>query len=377
MGKDATASLPPPSFMGGDVLAGTLARAMSQSTIHPIDTIKVRMQTSMHASTSSKYGLGTTSGTVQSPNPVQGAPRTGAGRLGHGLQMKWNLRGMHKNAGKALSSLGSLYKGCGGAAAGASISMTAYFASYGLCVRTLEENTDLGVSAVAFIAGAAGAIGSSAVKIPAAVCIRSVQADVYPNVIKAAGRIYKAAGIRGLYTGYVPTVLEDIPDMAVKFAAYESLRQFHRRLMGRNTHVSEDLAIGGAAGALAAAASTPLDVIKTRMMTSAASRPTMGYAVKKIIQDGGYKGFMTGVWPRAVSNGVNSAIFFCFFEAIRSSQREQWAKKIEEEIFRAAVERGDIVPQAAAENSEIPSWRRHLMLPTRRRLMYRRGTAVN
>ena len=377
MGKDAGTALPPPSFMGGDVLAGTLARAMSQSTIHPIDTIKVRMQTSMEASTSSKYGLGASAASVQVPGSSQSSSGMGRGKLGQGPELKWNLRGMQKNAGQAISSLGILYKGCGGAAAGASISMTVYFASYGLCVRSLEKHTDLGVSAVAFIAGAAGAIGSSAVKIPAAVCIRSVQADVYPNVISAARQIYKAAGVRGLYTGYVPTVLEDIPDMAVKFAAYESLRQFHRRLIGRNTHVSEDLAIGGAAGALAAAASTPLDVIKTRMMTSAASRPTMGNAVQKIIQDGGYKGFMTGVWPRAVSNGVNSAIFFCFFEAIRTSQREQWARKVEEDNFKAAVKRGEIVPQAPAEHSGIPAWRRHLMLPTRRRLMYRRGTAVN
>ncbi len=32
--------------------------------------------------------------------------------------------------------------------------------------------------------------------------------------------------------GFLPTLLEDVPDMAVKFAVYESLRPLHQRLCG-------------------------------------------------------------------------------------------------------------------------------------------------
>jgi solute carrier family 25 S-adenosylmethionine transporter 26 len=41
-------SAPPPSVdkPAHDVVAGAIARAASQSTIHPLDTMKVRMQTS-------------------------------------------------------------------------------------------------------------------------------------------------------------------------------------------------------------------------------------------------------------------------------------------------------------------------------------------
>ena len=64
--------------------------------------------------------------------------------------------------------------------------------------------------------------------------------------------------------GFVPTLLEDVPDMAVKFAVYESLRSLHQRVFrGRPATILEDLIIGGTAGAAAAAATTPLDVIKT------------------------------------------------------------------------------------------------------------------
>ncbi len=190
---------------------------------------------------------------------------------------------------------------------------------------------------------------------------RSVQAGIYPNVMVAARNIVAAAGPRGLFTGYLPTLLEDIPDMAFKFAAYESLRAARMRLMrGRKATVQvrfqglegiectrlccegppraarlrlarwaqghraaatfcdqrslscnrmcllvhswsrvssqlvsssqpsrwllivevhfalqEDFCMGAVSGAFAAAATTPLDVIKTTMMCSAASRPTM------------------------------------------------------------------------------------------------------
>lgn len=36
---------PPPDKPAHDVVAGAIARAASQSTIHPLDTMKVRMQT--------------------------------------------------------------------------------------------------------------------------------------------------------------------------------------------------------------------------------------------------------------------------------------------------------------------------------------------
>ncbi len=49
--------------------------------------------------------------------------------------------------------------------------------------------------------------------------------------------------------------------------------------------------MGAAAGAFAAAATTPLDVIKTNMMCTAASRPTMTSAARAVMAQGGPRHF--------------------------------------------------------------------------------------
>ena len=77
--------------------------------------------------------------------------------------------------------------------------------------------------------------------------------------------------------------------------------------------------MGAVAGALAAAATTPLDVIKTNMMCNAAGRPSMASAAAGVMRQGGPAAFFRGVSARALSNGINSAVFFCFFEAIRGA----------------------------------------------------------
>lgn len=297
---------PPPSKVplkpASDVFAGALARAASQSTIHPLDTFKVRMQTKRRV--------------------VSAAPPAGLSKIGQLVPPEAGARsGPFRFDAKSFGqNVLSLYKGVLGAASGAGIAIGTYFAFYGVSCNMLSRHTDMTPPAIAFVSGGIAAAGSSVVKVPLAVCIRSVQAGVYPNVFDACKQIVGKAGVAGLFTGFLPTLLEDVPDMAIKFAAYESMRQVHKKVYkGRPATVQEDFAMGATAGALAAAATTPLDVIKTNMMCSAALRPTMFSAASAVHASGGPAAFFRGVGPRALSNGINSAVFFCFFEALRGA----------------------------------------------------------
>lgn len=62
-----------------------------------------------------------------------------------------------------------------GAASGAGIAIGAYFAFYGAASNLLARHTDMAPGGVAFVAGGVAAAGGSVVKVPLAVCIRSVQ----------------------------------------------------------------------------------------------------------------------------------------------------------------------------------------------------------
>lgn len=75
-----------------------------------------------------------------------------------------------------LPRVARLYKGVVGAASGAGIYIGTYFAFYGAACNLLSRHTDLAPSAIAFCAGGVAAAGGSVVKVPLAVCIRSVQA---------------------------------------------------------------------------------------------------------------------------------------------------------------------------------------------------------
>ncbi|KAL6784563.1 hypothetical protein ACKKBF_B02295 [Auxenochlorella protothecoides x Auxenochlorella symbiontica] len=313
-----------------DVVAGAMARAASQSTIHPLDTMKVRMQT----------------------GPRAGAPRGAGPRSGPRLPSSRPARG--GGLARNLNEFKGLYKGVVGAATGAGLIIGTYFAFYSTTKRFLREHSTLSDGSVAFVSGATAALGSSVVKVPLAVCIRSVQAGVYTNALAAAQDIVKAAGVRGLFTGFLPTILEDVPDMAVKFAVYETVRNLHLRLRGRHASVLEDLCIGGFAGAAAAAATTPLDVVKTVMMTTASARPTVVSASRAILREGGgARAFFRGMGPRALSNGLNSAIFFCFFEAIRQVLTKQQAARVAQ--------------AATGVKAAPPAWRARVRLPGRQR----------
>ncbi len=256
---------PPPTKVplkpASDVLCGALARAASQSTIHPLDTLKVRLQARARLGAAPPPSSAPSSAAAALPaaKPASAVSKIGqlvpppAGSAPGGLKLPASLR-------DAAVGLASLYRGVFGAASGAGIAIGAYFAFYGAACNVLSTHcTDMAPGAVAFVSGGVAAVGSSFVKVPLAVCIRSVQAGVYPNVMVAARSIVTAAGPRGLFTvrrgkqraqvkrqapgasaspthpfpslvcvrlqGFLPTLLEDVPDMAIKFAAYESMRQ--------------------------------------------------------------------------------------------------------------------------------------------------------
>lgn len=74
---------------------------------------------------------------------------------------------------------------------------------------------------------------------------------------------------------------------------------------------------GSLAGGIAAALTTPLDVVKTRLMTSSGESMGLWNCFLKVAQEEGVSGLFAGCVPRVAFIGLGGAIFFGAYEAAK------------------------------------------------------------
>ncbi|KAH9626052.1 hypothetical protein KSS87_000372 [Heliosperma pusillum] len=107
-----------------------------------------------------------------------------------------------------------------------------------------------------------------------------------PNAVRM---IVSKEGFKGLYAGYGSFLLRDLPFDAIQFCIYEQIRIGYKLAARRELNDPENALIGAFAGAITGAITTPLDVIKTRLM-------------------------IQGMAPRVIWIGIGGSIFFGVLE---------------------------------------------------------------
>ena len=106
-------------------------------------------------------------------------------------------------------------------------------------------------------------------------------------------------GVRGLFVGYRPTIMRNIPGAVIRFSVYEELK--HRGSSSKYKKQNQFLS-GAVAGAIASGLTTPVDVLKTSFMTG------------KISPD---KGVIAGIQQIVAENGVRGGLFGEFLGKFR------------------------------------------------------------
>jgi len=156
-----------------------------------------------------------------------------------------------------------------------------------------------------------------------------VQAYLYKDTGSALKSIWMTSGLAGFYKGLAPTLLRDVPEVAIQFTVYEALRKgVQRGRQGeKKLQTYEHLVLGGAAGAVAAGFTMPLDLcapsrfsvgesssvaslcslgaetvlwpgrrsIKTRVQCGASSASAL---LREVVREQGVQGLFVGVGPR-------------------------------------------------------------------------------
>ncbi|XP_059667185.1 mitochondrial carrier protein MTM1-like isoform X1 [Cornus florida] len=138
---------------------------------------------------------------------------------------------------------------------------------------------------------------------------------------------------RVLWTGLGAQLARDVPFSAICWSTLEPIRRRLLSLVGEDSKAASVLganfSAGFVAGSLAAAATCPLDVAKTRRQIekdpARALRMTTRQTLMEIWRDGGMRGLFTGVGPRVGRAGPSVGIVVSFYEVVKYVLHHQYA----------------------------------------------------
>ena len=215
------------------MVAGSIAGMVEHMAMYPVDTVKTQMQ-----------ALGSC--------PIKSV----------GVQQA--LQSILKSEG-----IVGLYRGIGAMGLGAGPAHAVYFSVYEICKKSFSGG-DLNDSVAHAASGVCATMASDAVFTPMDVVKQRLQLSnsPYKGVWDCVKRVLSEEGFGAFYASYRTTVLMNAPFTAVHFATYEAVKKGLMEISPESAS-DERLVVhataGAAAGALAAAVTTPLDVVKTQL----------------------------------------------------------------------------------------------------------------
>ncbi|KAK0639213.1 mitochondrial carrier domain-containing protein [Cercophora newfieldiana] len=280
----------PPPFQTA-LLAGALAGTTVDLSLFPLDTLKTRLQSST------------------------------------GFFASGGFRGIYRGVGSAVV----------GSAPGAAFFFCTYEATKTALLRRRGDGKE-STPAEHMLAASLGEIAACAVRVPTEVVKQRAQAGQHGGsswsslraILELRPKVGTLGVWRELYRGWGITVMREVPFTVLQFPLWEGLKAWGRErrvrtgrgLFGESTaydvvrtdgglaevSAAESALYGSVSGAVAAGVTTPLDVLKTRVMLSA-QRESMVAIVKGILKEHGIRPFFAGIGPRVMWISAGGAIF--------------------------------------------------------------------
>ena len=181
------------------------------------------------------------------------------------------------------------------------------------------------------LAASAGEVAACAVRVPTEVVKQRAQAVQFKSSIAALQGILRQRGDIGfwgvwreMYRGWNVTVMREVPFTVIQFPLWEALKEWRRRKQGREAISGAESAVfGSIAGAIAAGITTPLDVLKTRLMLS---RERLGSLtmLREILRTSGPMAFFAGIGPRIMWISAGGAIFLGSYQWAYNTLQDQY-----------------------------------------------------
>ena len=164
------------------------------------------------------------------------------------------------------------------------------------------------------IAASVGEVAACAVRVPTEVVKQRAQAVQQPSswaalsfILAQRGRIGWGGVWRELYRGWGVTIMREVPFTVIQFPLWEGMKTW-KAGEGKGVSAGESAVFGSVSGAVAAVLTTPLDVVKTRLMLEG-ERVGARVMVGRAWREGGWRAFFRGVGPRTVWISAGGAVF--------------------------------------------------------------------
>ncbi|KAL6640604.1 hypothetical protein ACP70R_021727 [Stipagrostis hirtigluma subsp. patula] len=273
---------PPVEISTGNVLksalAGGLASALSTSLLHPIDSMKTRVQAS----------------TLSFPDLISKLPEIG-------------IQGLYRGSIPAI--LGQ-------------------FSSHGLRTGIFEASKLVLINVaptlpeiqVQSMASFCSTVLGTAVRIPCEVLKQRLQAGIFNNVGEAIVGTMRKDGPMGFFRGTGATLCREVPFYVAGMCLYAEAKKAAQHVVNRELEPWETVAVGALSGGLAAVVTTPFDVMKTRMMTAPPGTPvSMQMIVFSILRNEGPLGLFKGAIPRFFWIAPLGAMNFAGYELAKKA----------------------------------------------------------
>ncbi|KAH9644637.1 hypothetical protein HF086_011806 [Spodoptera exigua] len=186
-------------------------------------------------------------------------------------------------------------------------------------LNVCTKRADWSCGRVAGLSGCIASLVHDAVSNPAEVVKQRMQMlqSPYRGVWECARHVYRSEGARAFYRSYGTQVAMNVPFQALHFATYEACTA---RLNPARAYDPLAHALAGAAGgALAAAATTPLDVCKTVLNTQERAARADGLldAAAAVLRASGPRGFFRGLQARVLYQMPAAAICWLTYETFK------------------------------------------------------------
>ncbi|KDN33665.1 hypothetical protein RSAG8_13240, partial [Rhizoctonia solani AG-8 WAC10335] len=212
-----------------------------------------------------------------------------------------------------------IYRGIGSVIVGSAPAAAIFFTTYSTLKQNLPIDSTHPLNHVS--AASVGEVAACLVRVPTEVVKSRTQTSAYGIGVSSFGaflRVAQLEGLGGLYRGFGSTVMREIPFTSLQFPMYEYFKVRLAKALDRPINPHEAAVCGSLAGGIAASDTTPLDVLKTRIMLDMKDAPerrvSLASRFMQIYRIEGIQALFAGVVPRTLWISAGGAVFLGVWE---------------------------------------------------------------